>query len=70
VETVFTKLPDLVSARPAAPTELVENALGFGQKVLSSQREFLTQLFEAATPATRAPASATQAAQAKGAPKL
>jgi hypothetical protein len=69
VETVFAKLPDLATATPAPPAELLENAYAFGQKVLTSQRAFLTQLFEAAVPATRAPAAAAQSAQAKAASK-
>lgn len=63
VETVFAKLPELATATPAPPSQVLENAYGFTQKVLASQREFLTQVFEATLPATRAPS----AAQAKAA---
>jgi hypothetical protein len=66
VETVFTKLPDLAAAPPAPPTELLENAFAFSQKVLASQRAFLTQVFEAAVPATRAPAAAASKAAPRG----
>jgi hypothetical protein len=63
VETVFAKLPEYASATPTPPSQVLENAYGFSQKVLASQREFLSKLFEATVPATRAPA----AAQAKAA---
>lgn len=61
VESVFTKLPELATATPMPPGQLLENAYGFSQKVLTSQREFLAQLFEATLPATRAPAAAAKA---------
>lgn len=63
VETVFAKLPDLVTTEPAKPTQALENAFGFTEKVLASQRDFANQVFQAALPATRAPASAAQAAR-------
>lgn len=62
METVFSKLPELATATPVPPGQLLENAFGFTQKVLTSQREFFTQVFEAAQPATRAPAAAAKAA--------
>lgn len=65
METVFSKLPELATATPVPPGQLLSNAYGFTQKVLTSQREFFTQVFEAALPATRAPA----AAAAKAAPR-
>lgn len=65
VETVFAKLPDLATATPSPPSQLLESAYGFSQKVAASQQEFLTQVFEALLPATRAPATA----QAKATPR-
>ena len=61
VETVFAKLPEYASATPTPPSQLLENAYGFTQKVLTSQREFLSQLFEATVPTTRAPAAGAKA---------
>jgi hypothetical protein len=64
VETVFSRLPELsLSDNQVKPTEAFERALGFGEKVLSTQRDFAAKLFEAAIPATKAGASATQAAR-------
>jgi len=64
VESVFAKLPELAFATPATPSQVLENATGFTEKVLTSQREFLSQLFEAALPVTRAPSAAAQSAKA------
>lgn len=58
VETVSAKLPELVSSPPASPTQVLESTFGFTEKVLASQREFFTQVFDAAQPVTRAPQSA------------
>lgn len=68
VETVLAKLPDLAFATPAPPSQILENTFGFTEKVLANQRDFLTQLFDAALSATRAPSAAAQSAQAKTAP--
>lgn len=65
VESVFSKLPDLVTSEPVRPTQAMETALGFTEKVLASQREFANQVFQAALPATRAPASTAQASTAQ-----
>ena len=69
VETVFSKFPDLVTTEPVKPTEAVESAFGFTEKVLASQRDFANQVFQAALPATRAPASAAQAARSAASSK-
>ena len=64
VETVYAKMPDLVSKDK--PNTFFESTLGFTEKVMSSQQEFATKLFEAMSPATRA---ATAAATATATPK-
>jgi hypothetical protein len=75
VEATFSKLPDLSFPESTLkPTEAFEQAFGFTEKFLASQREFANQLFEAALPATRAPAGAAQgtaqtARAAAGVPK-
>ncbi len=62
VEATVSKLPDLSYPESTLkPTEAFEQAFGFTEKFLASQREFANQLFEAALPATRAPAGAAQA---------
>lgn len=63
-EMVFSKLPELLFSTPAKPNEVLENTFGFTQKVLTSQRDFATKVFEAALPATKAPSSAAQSAKA------
>lgn len=68
VETVFSRLPELAFSTPVPPSEVFENTFGFTERVLASQREFLTQVFQATLPARRAPASAAQGAQAKASP--
>lgn len=61
-EFVFAKVPELTLADPAGkPTQVLESTLGFTEKVIASQREFANKVFEAALPATRAPASGAQA---------
>jgi hypothetical protein len=68
VEATFSKLPDLSFPESTLkPTEAFEQAFGFTEKFLASQREFANQLFEAALPATRAPAGAAQTARAAAA---
>jgi hypothetical protein len=64
VETAFSKLPDLAFSEPPKPGQLLESSVSFTEKLLSSQREFATRVFEAAMPATKAPAAAAQATQA------
>ena len=64
VETTFSKLPDLVTSEPMRPSQVLETTLGFTEKVVASQREFASRLFEAAVPATRgASEAATKASQ-------
>lgn len=68
METVAAKLPELASTdSPAKPGQFLETALGFTEKVMNSQREFLGQVFEAAVPATRSPASAARSATTQAA---
>lgn len=66
VEATFSRLPELtLSEPPMKPNQAFESAFGFTERVFAAQREFASQLFEAAVPATRAAAGpATQAAQA------
>lgn len=64
-ELVFSKLPDLTLTDPAArPSHLFETGLGFTERILASQRDFANQVFEAAMPATRAPAAGAASARA------
>lgn len=65
VEAAFSQLPEVTFTEPALrPSEVFESAFSFGERFFAAQREFATQLFEAAVPATRAPGSAaTNAAQ-------
>ena len=70
VEATFAKLPDVTfSQPPLKPSEAFESAFGFAEKLLASQRDFATQVFEAAIPATRAASHAAgqTAQQAKAA---
>ena len=64
VEASFARLPDMTfTEAPVKPTEAFENAFSFTEKLFTAQRDFATQLFEAAIPATRgAPAAATTVA--------
>ena len=65
VEATFARLPDITfSESPAKPSEAFESAFSFTEKLLTAQREFATQIFEAAIPATRAPAAAGASAKA------
>ena len=68
VEATFTRLPEwtLAEQRPGAGPAF-ENVFGFTEKLLASQREFATQLWEAAVPATRG--FGTAGAQAAAASK-
>jgi hypothetical protein len=74
VESTFAKLPDFTFTEPVKPTEAFESAFSFTEKLWTAQRDFAQQLFEAAIPATRAPAAtassaASSAAGATGSPK-
>jgi hypothetical protein len=68
METVFSRLPEIsFSENQVRPTEAFERALGFGEKVLSTQRDFAAQLLEAAIPAAKAGSSATRATASQAA---
>ncbi len=54
VETIYAKLPDLMTGEPVKPTKLLETTVAFTEKVLASQQEFTTKLFEAMMPAAKA----------------
>ncbi|MDQ4132037.1 MAG: hypothetical protein M3179_02270 [Actinomycetota bacterium] len=63
MESVFSRLPEFsFPDNQVRPTEAFERALGFTEKVVATQRDFATQLLEAAIPAAKAGASATQSA--------
>ena len=64
IEAVSSTLPQLAPT-DARPTEVLETTLDFNKKVLASQREFATQVYEAFLPATSAPASAAQSAKSR-----
>ena len=53
VETVYSKLPDLMTAEPMKPSQMMETTIGFTEKVVASQKEFVTKLMEAAMPVTK-----------------
>ncbi|MGH9265436.1 MAG: hypothetical protein ACRD1D_12175 [Acidimicrobiales bacterium] len=63
VESVYSKLPELAFSTPVPPSQVLENAFGFTEKLLANQREFLNQLLEAALPATRAGTASAQSAK-------
>lgn len=65
VESVVSKLPELAVTEPIKPTQAFESMFGFTEKLLSSQREFAGQVFQAAMPATRVPNTAAKAAASK-----
>jgi hypothetical protein len=62
VELTFSKLPELAFADPAKPSELLESAFGFSERLFNSNRDFASKVFEAWLPATRAAAAGTQSA--------
>ncbi len=66
VETMYTKMPDLMKAGPMKPMELIENTIGFTEKVMTSQKDFFSKLVEATTPVTKL---ATTAAAKAASPK-
>lgn len=59
VETTLSKLPELAFAEPAKPSELLESAFSFTERVVTSNRDFATKVFEAWLPASRAAATGT-----------
>ena len=68
VETIFSRGPELLfGSAPLKPNEVVDTTLRFTEAVFNSQREFASRLFDAAVPATRAPAAGAQGARAAGA---
>lgn len=64
VEAVSSALPQLAPT-DSKPSDVLETTLDFNKKVLASQREFATKVYEAFLPATGAPASAAQSAKAR-----
>lgn len=60
VELAYSKLPDLTKD-PVKPAQIIESVTGFAEKVLASQRDFATQVFQAAMPASPIPAPKTTA---------
>lgn len=69
VETTFSRLPELATAEPLKPSQLLETTLGFTERVVASQREFASRLFEAALPATQAATRATSQAAKVSTPR-
>ena len=65
VETLFAKLPELAFSDPPKPSQALENAFGFTERVVAANRDFTTRLFEAVLPATRAATAGTQSAAAQ-----
>ena len=65
VETVFAKAPELAFSDPAKPSQLLETTFGFTERLFNSNREFVTKVFEAVLPATRAATTGTQSAAAQ-----
>lgn len=68
VETTFAKLPELATAPPAKPSELLESTFSFTERVFNSNRDFATRVFEAMVPATRAATAGTRSATAQARP--
>ena len=72
LETAFSRLPQMaLTDQPPQPGQFFENAFNFTERLLAAQREFASQLFDAAVPAARgasaaSAASATTAAAAAG----
>jgi len=70
-ETFFSKLPELSSTATAVkPADLFETSFAFTERLLASQRDFATQLFEAALPVTRAATAAAGASAQAAKPKV
>ena len=55
VETIYAKLPDLMTAEPMKPTQAFATTIAFTEKVIASQQDFTAKLFEAMVPAPRRP---------------
>lgn len=69
VEATVSKLPELAfPEQPFTPRQAYENAFGFTEKLLASQREFANQVFEAVSPVTRAASATTSSAAQAGRP--
>jgi hypothetical protein len=61
-ETYFSKLPELSSqATSVQPADVFESTFAFTERLLASQRDFASQLFEATLPMTRAASAAAGA---------
>ena len=63
VETTFSRLPELATAEPLKPSQVLETSISFTERVMASQRDFASRVFEAALPATRAPSATADAAK-------
>jgi hypothetical protein len=60
VEMTFSALPELATAdSPLKPSQVLESAFGFTERMMASQRDFAAQVFAAAWPATKAASAAT-----------
>ena len=60
VELIASRLPELAFSEPMKPSQVFEAGIGFTERLVSAQRDFASQLLEAALPATRAPQAATR----------
>lgn len=60
VELLASRMPELAFSEPMKPSQVFESSIGFTERLVSSQRDFASQLLEAALPAARAPQAATQ----------
>lgn len=63
VELVASRMPELAFSEPMKPSQVFEATIGFTERLMSSQRDFASQLLEAAMPAARAPQAATRTGQ-------
>jgi len=57
VETIYSKLPDLMTAEPMKPTQAFATTVAFTEKVIASQQDFTAKLFEAMLPVAKAAAT-------------
>ncbi|MEA2828046.1 MAG: hypothetical protein QOG43_2485 [Actinomycetota bacterium] len=57
VETIYAKLPDLMTAEPMKPTQAFATSVAFTEKVIASQQDFTAKLFEAMLPVAKAAAT-------------
>ena len=64
VELLASRMPELAFSEPMKPSQVFEASIGFTERLVSSQRDFASQLLEAALPAARAPQAATQSGSA------